>query len=533
MINTLYFFLALILAISFLAMLGQKLKISYPIFLVLGGLAISFVPGLPQVEVNPELVFMIFLPPLLYEAAWNTSWKEFWRWRRVILMFAFGLVLITSSVVAFASWMIIPGFTLSLGFLLGAIISPPDAVAAQTVLKDVSIPKNMVRLLEGESLINDASSLIIFRVALAAVATRSFEFGGAALDFVIVTGLGVLVGLAVALVFYAIYRWLPTTSHIDTALSFAAPYLMYLGAEHFHVSGVMSVVSGGLFLSYRSHKFFNHASRLQGGHIWAALVFILNGFVFMLIGLELPAIVKGLGAYSFTGALNFALIISLIVIATRMLVALGTALFTTFISRYIKTADANPGWRGPIVIGWAGMRGVVSLASALSIPLFLPGGQDFPFRNLILFITFVVILITLVLQGLTLPLVIRWVKIKDTLPQKPQHEQEAEIRLLMLETIIAALDEKYTDLMEQNELLRDKRKQLDQHLLSFTVIMKQEPRAGSDPRSVDTFKKISVELINLQREALNSFRDKKDFDDEVIRRVEEQLDLDEAKLGDH
>jgi CPA1 family monovalent cation:H+ antiporter len=531
MINTLYFFLALILAISFLVMLGQKLNISYPIFLVLGGLAISFIPGLPHVEVDPDLVFLIFLPPLLYEAAWNTSWKEFWRWRRVISMFAFGLVLITSSVVAFASWAIIPGFTLALGFLLGAIISPPDAVAAQTVLKGVALPKRMIHLLEGESLMNDASSLIIFRVALAAVITSSFKIGDAALDFVIVTALGILVGIAIGMVFYAIYRWLPTTSHIDVALSFAAPYLMYLAAEHFHVSGVLSVVSGGLFLSYHSHKFFNHASRLQGVSIWSALVFILNGFVFMLIGLELPTIVDGLGEYSLNGALTFALIISAFVIVTRMVVALATALFTRFISRYITTADSNPGWRGPLVIGWAGMRGVVSLASALSIPLFLPGGEAFPFRNLILFITFVVILITLVIQGLTLPLVIKWVNIRDTFPQKPEHEQEAEIRLSMLNTIISALDEKYTHLMEHNELLRDKRKQLDQHLLSFTSITEAEPREETDPRSVATFKKVSLELIALQRETLNLFRDKKEFDDDVIRKIEEQLDLDEAKIA--
>jgi CPA1 family monovalent cation:H+ antiporter len=175
MIETLYFFLGLILAISFLVMLGQRLNISYPIFLVLGGLAISFIPGLPKFKISPDLVFLIFLPPLLYDAAWNTSWKEFWKWRRVISMFAFGLVLITSVVVAFVSSSIIPGFTLSLGYLLGAIISPPDAVAASSVLKGIKIPKRMTAILEGESLMNDATSLIIFRFALVATITSSFN----------------------------------------------------------------------------------------------------------------------------------------------------------------------------------------------------------------------------------------------------------------------------------------------------------------------------------------------------------------------
>jgi Na+/H+ antiporter len=402
--------IGLILVVSMLVMLGQYLRISYPIFLVIGGLLISFIPGIPSIKIDPELIFLIFLPPLLYEAAWNTSWKEFWRWRRIIGVFAFGLVVFTSGIVAFVSTAMIPGFTLSLGFLLGGIISPPDAVAATSVLRGLKIPKRVTHILEGESLVNDAASLIVFRFALAAVLTGTFVFHLAAVNFVLVTVMGVVIGVAIALVFYSIHRWMPTTPSIDTALTLIAPYAMYITAEQFHFSGVMAVVSGGLFISYRSHQIFSHTSRLQSVSMWSTLGFVLNGLVFMLIGLELPVIINQLGEYSRAEAVTYALIISAVIIITRIGFTLASSVFTHYISRVITTADAHPGWRGPLIVGWAGMRGVVSLASALSVPLLLSNGDAFPQRNLILFITFVVILVTLVLQGLTLPLVIRWVK---------------------------------------------------------------------------------------------------------------------------
>lgn len=361
--------LSLIIAVSFLVMLGQKLRVSYPILLLLGGLCISFIPGTPRIHIDPELIFLIFLPPLLFDAAWNTSWKDFWRWRRVISVFAFGLVILTSTIVAFTSNALIPGFTLSLGFLLGGIISPPDAVAATSVLQGIKVPKRLVAILEGESLINDASSLIVFRFALAAVLTGTFVWYRAAVDFSLVTLMGVFIGIVIALAFYGMYRWLPTTPSIDAALTFAAPYLMYLTAEEFECSGVMAVVSGGLFVSYRSHKIFSHSSRLQIISMWSTIRFILNGLVFMLIGLELPEILEGLEDYSLGEAITYGLVISLIIIITRIGFALLSSVFTVFIGRFITVADRSPGWRGPFIVGWAGMRGVVSLASALSIPL--------------------------------------------------------------------------------------------------------------------------------------------------------------------
>ncbi|MGN6416463.1 MAG: Na+/H+ antiporter [Pseudobacter sp.] len=522
--------IVLVLVVSMLVMLGQKLRISYPIFLVLGGLALSFIPGLPSVTIDPDLIFLIFLPPLLFEAAWLTSWKAFWKFRRVITMLAFGLVLITSSVVAVVSTALIPGFTLALGFLLGAIISPPDAVAATSVLKDINIPKPLTQILEGESLVNDASSLIVFRFALAAILTGTFTWQTAAVDFVLVTVMGIAIGLGIALIIYAMYRWLPTTTSIDIALSFVAPYLMYLAAESFHFSGVMAVVSGGLFLSYHSHVTLSPQSRLQGYAMWNTITFILNGLVFMLIGLEMPEIMRNLGDYSKGQAIFYGIIISLVIIVTRILTAFGISAFTTFISRYIHVAQSKPGWRGPLVIGWAGMRGVVSLASALSIPLLLDNKDPFPYRSLILCITFIVILVTLVLQGLTLPWVIRLVGLDKVEPAVSEQEQEAKIHQHLLNAAIDLLESQYTELMKQQPMLQSLHKQLSNDLQLTRNFLEAEDCNEKERHSTLVYNSIYLELLGTQRDRLFQLRGKDLFEDELIRKIEGQLDIEQEKI---
>lgn len=303
-----------------LVMLSQKLKISYPIFLVLAGLGLSFIPGIPRVTIEPDLIFLIFLPPLLYEAAWYTSWNEFWKWRRPIAMLAFGLVFITSIVIAYVSKAMIPGFTLALGFLLGGIISPPDAVAANSVLRNIKVPQRVTSVLEGESLINDASSLIVFRFALTAVLTNQFSIGEAVGDFFLTAGMGIVTGLVIAYIMYWIHRFLPTTPSIDSALTILTPYFMYLAAEQFHFSGVMAVVSGGLFLSFRSHEILSHsASRLTATGMWTTLIFVLNALVFILIGLELPDVIDDMTDYSISTAIMYGLVISVVAIVLRLL----------------------------------------------------------------------------------------------------------------------------------------------------------------------------------------------------------------------
>ncbi|MCD0490177.1 Na+/H+ antiporter [Pedobacter sp. MC2016-14] len=524
--------LSLLFAVFLLIMVAQKLKVSYPIFLVLAGLGISFIPGIPKVDVEPELIFLLFLPPLLYEAAWYTSWNQFWRWRRPIGMLAFGLVFLTSTIVAFLSSSLIPGFTFALGFLLGGIISPPDAVAANSVLKHLKIPGRLSTILEGESLINDASSLIVFRFALVAVVSGAFSFSNATGQFFIVTAMGIVIGLAIAHVMYVVHRFLPTTPSIDAALTLISPYFMYIVAEHFHFSGVMAVVSGGLFLSYRSHEIFATGnSRLQTINVWATLVFILNGLVFILIGLELPAIIEDMDEYSITEAIKYGLIISLVTIIIRLLYVLVFSYVPSWFGITKKTDPHNPLWKGATIIGWAGMRGVVSLASALSVPILLDNGQAFPHRSLIILVTFIVILVTLVFQGLTLPMVIKWVRIKDTSDFLPAEEQEAAIQIRLMNTAIKRLEEKHAAAVEENELVSFLKNQLQ----SDAVIAEQKLASlecdETQKEEIKRYHRVLLDIYAVQRQELYKMRKEKKFSDEEIRHQENQIDFNEAKIS--
>jgi Na+/H+ antiporter len=525
--DSLLLVVSLLFIVSMLAMISNRLRISYPILLVIAGLAISLIPGIPLVEMDPHIVFEIFLPPLLYYAAWYTSWNDFWRWRRPIAMLGFGLVLITSLAIARFSNGLIPGFSLPLGFLLGGIISPPDAVAATSVLQNLRIPKRAVTILEGESLVNDAASLIVFRFSLAAVLTGKFVFWKAGVDFLLVIFMGIVIGLAIGCVVYAIHRWLPTTSSIDTAITLITPYLMYITAEHFHFSGVLAVVSGGLFLSYRSHQIFSYETRLQADSVWDVLIFLLNGVVFILIGLQLPYIVRGLGEYSLMAAIGYGLAISLLTILVRLAWVYPGAYLPRFFSRRIRKRETVPGWKLIFLIGWSGMRGVVSLASALAIPLTLTDGQAFPHRNLILFITFTVILFTLVLQGLTLPFVIRRLKLKE---EGNDEEQRLNLRLRLATLIVEYITTRYPE--ESTAIQAFSRlKARYERMISITNerLKKGEEKDDGQPDFLPRYRSLLLELVNIQRQELSRMRRENQFTEEVLRSKETELDLEEAR----
>jgi Na+/H+ antiporter len=515
---------------ALLYLLSQRLNISYPIFLVVGGLAISFIPGVPAINVNPDLIFLIFLPPLLFEAAWYSSWNQLWRMKRSILILGFGLVLATSVGVAYFSVSLIPGFTLTLGFLLGGIISPPDAVAATSVLKGMDVPRRGLTILEGESLVNDAASLTIFRFAIAAVLTGQFVIQDAAVDFAELAIMGVLAGLAIAYLLYLILLYWAKSSSITTPMTLIAPYLMYIVAEEFEWSGVLAVVSGGLFLSSRSSNFLNYHTRLQTREVWATVGFLLNGFVFILIGLELPVIIAGLEGYQLDEAIRYSLFISVIVILFRIVLVYVSSFLPRLLSRRIRKNEKSPGFKLPFIIGWAGMRGVVSLASALAIPLTLADGTSpFPHRNLILFITFVVILVTLVFQGLTLPLFIKWLKVTEVDEYIPESQQIEAIRLELGKRSLDYLDNNYSYEMEKYEIIARIREQL---LLSITA---QGPDQNDKKRELTTAgalsRKILLELVSLRREGLKQMTEEGRYDDQVLRALESNLDLEEARLN--
>ncbi|KFF11402.1 Na+/H+ antiporter [Chryseobacterium soli] len=523
MIEHFQFYLSLIVAIILLIMLANKIKVAYPVLLVVAGLLISFIPGIPAIHIDPELIFIIFLPPLLYEAAWSISWKELWKWRRIIGSFAFVVVFLTAISVAFVANYFIPGFSLALGFLLGGIVSPPDAVSASAILKFVKIPKRMSSILEGESLLNDASSLIILRFALIAVATGQFIWYEAAFSFswMVIGGTGV--GLLIGWLFMKAHKYLPTDASMDTILTIVAPYAMYIAAEEVHSSGVLAVVSGGLLLSNRRHRFLSASSRLRGINVWESLVFVLNGLVFLLIGLDLPEIVSGLGGVSVSAAIGYGLLITAVLIVVRILSAYGAVIVTLIARNFITVADTrSPGFKAPLIMGWTGMRGVVSLAAALSIPTKLyVGGPDFPQRNLILFITFIVILTTLLLQGLSLPYLIKKINLPSFNDHLPDEESDELIKREMSRFALDHLTDHYGEVLVKSPFL--------QQLHEKWKIKVDE---DTDVKLTPEIKNAYLDVLDKQRMWLieqNHDNDQR-FDEDIIRKHLMKIDLEEERI---
>jgi CPA1 family monovalent cation:H+ antiporter len=518
------FMLALVVAIILIEMLATRLRIAYPVLLVVAGLLISFVPGLPMVQADPDMIFFIFLPPLLFEAAWSISFKEMKKWWRIIGSFAFLVVLFSALSVAVLTNHFIPGFTLALGFLLGGIVSPPDAVSTGAILKFVKIPKTTSAVLEGESLLNDASSLIIFKFALLAVGTGQFIFRDAMLDFSWMVVGGIAIGLIFGWIFLQAHKRLPTDASSDIALTLIEPYFLYWVAEHLNSSGVLAVVTGGLFLANRRLEFLSSASRISGFSFWNAFIYILNGIVFMLIGLELPEVVAGLEAdgIPLPTAIGYGVLVMAILIVARIISSYAALIATLIFRPGVAPNRNNPKrmWKLPLLLGWTGMRGVVSLAAALAIPLVLKSnGQPFPFRNLILFITFMVILLTLLLQGLTLPYFIRRSKLFETSDE--QSEEEAKLKLrneLAVHTL---------------RLLKAKHVQGDYKDPHLQRMIEQWEHKISQPENLKisaASKQDYQEVLENQRKFLAELNKDPLLDEDIIRWQTYQIDLEEERI---
>ena len=403
----------LLLAVAVgLAMVADFVKIPYPILLVVGGLVLSLQPWAPHYRLPPELVFLAFLPPLLYGAAFNTNWAQFRRQIRAISLLAIGLVFFTTLAVGWAAHEFV-GLGWGPAFVLGAIVSPPDAVAALAITRRVRVPAVVSTLLEGESLVNDASALVAYRLAVAAVVTGAFSLADASLQFVQISAGGVAFGVGGAFAVARLHRWLNRVKLADSkttiAITLLTPYAIYLPAERLHVSGVLAVVTAGLIVGANRRKLFPDSLRVEAHAVWETLEFVLNGLTFILIGFQLPTILAGLSAdYTPVALAESAAVVSLVVIATRFVWVYPGAYLPRFLDRVFGLRrDPYPPWQQVTVVAWTGMRGVVSLASALALPTTVAGGAAFPNRDLIQFLTFWVIFATLVLQGLTLPLVIR------------------------------------------------------------------------------------------------------------------------------
>jgi len=459
---------------------------------------------------------------LLFEAAWSTSWKELWRWRRIILSFAFVVVFFTALSVAIFANYFIPGFSLALGFLLGGIVSPPDAVSAGAILKFVKVPKRLSSILEGESLLNDASSLIILRFAMIAAATGQFVWHEAAVSLVWMCIGGVGIGLAIAYIFMNMHKILPTDSNIDILMTFIAPFSMYLATEQLNASGVLAVVAGGLFLSYHSHDFLSGASRIRTLTVGESFCFLLNGIVFMLIGLDLPEIVSGLGKADIYTSIGYGIAVSAVLVIVRIFASYGAVITTLIMKNFISVADPEPpGWKTPLIIAWTGMRGVVSLAAALSIPMTLDDGTPFPQRDMILFITFIVILSTLLIQGLTLPVFLRKFPPVDRDFIRTEKEIDQDIKNSLAKVAIDKIRNDYSDKIKSFPTLNDQLQRYETQAMSSEIIVNYEE-----------YKKIYVDILDAQRYWLiNKNREELLLDEEIIRKHLRLLDLQEERLN--
>lgn len=517
-------FVGLLVAVAGLGWLARKLQIAYPILLVIGGAVLGFIPGLPHVRLDPDLVFQVFLPPLLFPAALFTPWRDFRANLRPILLLAIGLVLFTTVTVGWLVHVVV-GLPLAAAFVLGAIISPPDAIAATAIAERLSVPRRIVAILEGESLVNDATALVAYRFGVAAVVTGAFSLSRASVQFVIV-GLG---GVAAGLVIGAAHAWIQkrlNDAPIEITISLLTPYVAYLGAERLGVSGVLAVVSAGLFLGWRSPEITTSTTRLQAGPFWNMLEFLLNGFVFILIGLHLPEVIQSLAGRSAVVVIRQAVLISLAVILIRILWVFPATYLPRLIFRSLCANDPYPRWQHVTIVAWTGMRGVVSLAAALALPMTTQRGAPFPERHFILFLTFTVILATLVLQGLTLPWLIRWLGVED------DHGAAREERTARLKANRAALN-RLKEIAEPDPAKADALQRLRiEYEDRIRQLEAYEPGESDSSLSLFSleYEQLSLEGLKVERQVLLELRNASVISDEILREVQRDIDLAEARL---
>jgi CPA1 family monovalent cation:H+ antiporter len=517
-------FLLLLLFVVVFGALARRLQTPYPIILVLAGLLLSFIPGTPKITLNPDVIFFVVLPPLLYSAAWLTSWREFSYNLVSILFLAFGLVLFTVLGVARVAPWFFSGFDWRMGFVLGAVVAPTDAIAATSIAKQVGLPKRIVDLLEGESLVNDASGLLALELGIAMlVGGETATISAGLVRLLSLTTAGIAIGLLVG----AIVNWVEVRidhGPIEIALSIMVPYVTYLAADSVHASGVLAVVACGLYLSRKSSTFFSASVRLQVSAVWDALSFILNGLVFVLIGLQLPKVLAGIRDYSLGQLLLYGMIFSALLIALRLFWIFPGAFLANLIRRRIlHQKERRPPLRQIFVVGWTGMRGVISLAAAIALPTTLAHGAPFAQRDLIIFLTFSVILVTLVLQGLTLPPLVRALGLAGT---DGRNTEEEQARCIIVEAAISYLKRaREEDSNGLDEIYDD----LEQHYGHRLATLKgdlNDIHTDHYQQSV----KLSRDLLRVERQTAVRLRNEGRINDELLRDLERELDLSEARF---
>ena len=518
-------FLLLLVFVAMFAGLARRLKVPYPILLVIAGLLLSFLPEMPRIGLDPDLVFLVFLPPLLYSASWTLSWREFQRNFVSIAMLAVGLVLFTVAGLALAAGSLLPGFDWKAAVLLGAVVAATDAIAATSIARRVGLPQRIVDILEAESLVNDGTGLLALQFGLLMLVTGhtpSVVEGVGRLVFL--TGGGVLIGLAIGAVVAWFEKWVDD-GPIEIVISILVPYAAYLMGARAHVSGVIAVIACGMYMSRKSPEYMSPQVRLQTTAVWEALTFVLNGIVFVLIGLQLPYVMGQISGMSRVVMLEYGVGFSGVMIAVRMAWVYGETYVAYAVRRWAGKVDVEkPNPRRVFVIGWGGMRGVLSLAAAVSLPYALPDGRMFPQRSMIIYLAFCLIVATLVVQGLTLPWLIRRLGLSES---GDMNGEEQEARRVLLREALVHLDRKRSKNRDQSAMFGELIASYQQRLDAMPVEREEGVQGLVDQvRRSDAI----LAVLQVEREALIRLRDEGQIDDEVLRTLQRELDLEESRV---
>ncbi|HKO75264.1 MAG TPA: Na+/H+ antiporter [Gaiellaceae bacterium] len=514
---------AILASVAFLLIAAERTNIPYPILLVVGGLGLGFIPGIPEIQLPPDLVLVAVLPPLLYGAAFFTSLRDLRENAFAITLLAIGLVLCTMVIVAVVAHELIPGLGWGSAFVLGAVVSPTDPTAATAIAERLGLPRRLVALIEGESLVNDGTALVAYKFAVVAVVSGSFSFADAAGSFALSVIGGIGVGLGVGLVVRHIRRKIKDPA-LAITLSLMSGYLAYLPAIALDVSGVLAAVTIGIYMGWYTPELTTWQTRLQGLAVWEITFFILNALLFVLIGLQLPVIVDALSGYPAARLVGWAAVVALAVIAARFLwVIPGT--YVTAWTRRKKRPIQTPG-RASIILGWAGMRGAVSLAAALALPFTTDSGDAFPNRDLIIFLTFGVILASLVVQGLSFPALLKLIGLED---EGRGEKEENKARIHATEAALARLEELADEDWVRDDTLERIRGMFNFRRERFRSRFDPESDGVLESRSLD-YQRLLRELLVAERNAVFDLRREQRIDDLVMRRVIRDLDLEEARL---
>ena len=513
--------LALLIAVAGLVTIARRLGIAYPIFLVIGGLALGLVPGIPHVEIDPDLIFLFVLPPLLYIASFYTPLRSLRANLGAIGSLAIGLVVASAFAAAAAAHALIPGIPWAVAIALGAIVAPPDEIAATAVAARLAVPRRIVTILEGESLLNDATALTIYGIAIAVAVGGSFSPSGGALTFAGALVGGSAIGLAAGWVIAQIRARIEDTP-VEITISLLTPYAAFLPAQALGVSGVIATVTAGLYLGRRSSRIMGPDARLTGRAVWETITFLLNGVVFIITGLEVPLLLSELAPATAIRLVGIGIVVSLVLVVVRAL-----WIFPTSYLAPLVLGEPRPPrlFAHALVLSWAGMRGVVSLAVVLALPLTLPDGRPFPGREALLIVTLTVIVFTLLGQGLTLPWLIRRLRLGG---DPELHEEGAAARQQLVEAALRRIDQLYPVWPDHRPLL-DRLRDTYQHRSEHVERERDAASTGEEDREVIEHREIQRTIIDSEREALLRLRAEGAIDDDVLRTLERELDLEDRR----